>query len=58
LLGIYAPAISLGDSLWPSSGPAGHAMAGGAILSWLIAIVVYSLLIGIGIALFKHSHRD
>lgn len=44
----YKPWFILGEYLFPS-GAGGHAFPGGAMLGWLVSVVVYSVLIGTAI---------
>src|SRR5687768_1899632 len=45
--GIYLWWVEFGGSLDRSSGSGGHAFQGGAILGFLLGVLVYSLLIGL-----------
>ncbi|MEP7075713.1 MAG: hypothetical protein ABI878_07870 [Acidobacteriota bacterium] len=44
--GVYKPWLSVGEFFFPS-GSGGHALPGGAILGWLLGVIVYSLVIGL-----------
>lgn len=54
---LYWPFVKLGLVLDRSSGSGGHAMQGGGILGYMIGILVYSLLIGAAICLFKQRSK-
>jgi len=55
---VYGPWIRLGDFLDRASGSGGHAFSGGAILGWLVGVLVYSLLIGAMLAYLTERYKN
>jgi hypothetical protein len=49
---LYNTWLNIGEAISPS-GPGGHAMAGGAILGFLIGMIVYSLVPALIVCFFK-----
>jgi hypothetical protein len=47
---LYEPWFGFGEAIFPS-GAGGHALPGGAMLGWIAAILLYSLIIGTAIYL-------
>ena len=54
---LYFPWTELGKILDSSSGAGGHAFQGGIILTFLLGVLVYSLLIGAAISYFYERQK-